>query len=619
MSAAPNESKGIHKIPDSVIDEIKRRVDVAEVVGRHVDLKRAGTSFKGLCPFHTEKSPSFTVSPQRQSYHCYGCGAHGDAVQFRMEMEGMTFRETVEEMAIAAGVAIPPPEPGAPTVRRPAPEVRNAMHRATDVATTFYANTLQQAVALHSDRPDAKGFLLDAARYTVVKRRIHQTTIERFRIGLAPDGWENLKDLAWPRETFGHGLGDASATLHAVDLIRAREERGDAEAADTPSANPNPQAPKSFYDTFRARLIFPVRDTAGKVVAFGGRKLIEDIPGPKYLNSAETPIFHKSNVLYGLFEAREAIRRTKRALVVEGYMDVVMLAQFGVENAVATMGTAATETQLQMLLRFTECLVFVFDGDAAGMKAARKASDTILPLLRSNHDIRILTLPNGLDPDEAVQKFGPEAFETMVTGAPSLSHFLRDQLLEECGGLKSPEQRARFQQRFQQVLKSITSDATLAKEYWKMFQEALTGHSAPLGFGRPFPGPAGLRPGFAAPARPLQVSASERSIVSKLREALRLAPDIALQVRESIINLVDQDDPAESALVKDLDRLDEVLPAQRAAQNTSEWLIARDVLLAHAELFEQHRKDQVRVELKVRRDAGDISTSDYIRELKAIC
>lgn len=617
MSAAPNENRGGNKIPDSVIDEIKRRVDIAEVVGRHVDLKRAGTSFKGLCPFHTEKSPSFTVSSQRQSYHCYGCGAHGDAVQFRMEMEGMSFRETVEEMAIAAGVAIPPPEPGAPVVRRPAPEVRNAMHWATDVAATFYSSTLQQAIALHCDRPDAHGFLVDAARYTVVKRRIHQTTIERFRIGLAPDGWETLKDVDWPRETFGHGQGNASATLLAVDLIRAREERSDSETGDV--ARPNAQAPKSFYDTFRARLIFPVRDTAGKVVAFGGRKLIEDSAGAKYLNSSETPIFHKSNVLYGLFEARGAIRRTKRALVVEGYMDVAMLAQFGVENAVATMGTAATETQLQMLLRFTDCLVFVFDGDAAGMKAARKASDTILPLLRSNHDIRILTLPDGLDPDEAVQKLGPEAFESMVNGAPSLSHFLRDQLLEECGGLKSPEQRARFQQRFQQVLKSITSDATLAKEYWKMFQEALTGHSATLGFGKPYPGPGGLRAGFAAPARPLQVSASERSIVAKLREALRLAPDIALQVRESIIDLVDQDDPAETALVKDLDRLDEVLPAQRAAQNTSEWLIARDVLLAHADLFEQYRKDQIRLELKARREAGAISTSDYIRELRAIC
>ncbi|WP_298705729.1 DNA primase [uncultured Variovorax sp.] len=618
MSAAPGDNRGGSKIPDSVIDEIKRRVDVAEVVGRHVELKRAGTAFKGLCPFHTEKSPSFTVSPQRQSYHCYGCGAHGDALQFRMEMEGMPFRETVEEMALAAGVPIPPPEPGAPVVRRPAPEVRNAMHMATDLAAGFYERTLQQAIALHRQRPDAPGFLVDAARYTVGKRRILQSTIERFRIGLAPDGWETLKGVDWPRGTFGPGQGDASSTLAAVDLIRAREERGDGEGSEGEVPHAPSQGPKSFYDTFRARLIFPVRDTAGKVVAFGGRKLIEDSTGAKYLNSAETPIFHKSNVLYGLFEARESIRRNKRALVVEGYMDVAMLSQYGVQNAVATMGTAMTETQLQTLLRFTDALVFVFDGDAAGMKAARKASDTILPLLRSNHDIRILTLPDGMDPDDAVQKLGSEAFETMVSGAPSLSYFLRDQLLEECGGLKSPEQRARFQQRFQQVLKCITSDATLAKEYWKMFQEALTGKTGALGFGKPSSGPGGSRPPFA-PARPLQVSASERSIVAKLREAVRLAPDIALQERESIINLVDPHDPAETALVKDLDRLDDVFPVQRAAENTPEWLFARDVLLAHADLFEQYRKDQVRLELKAQREAGTITTADYIRELREIC
>ncbi|MBS0452562.1 MAG: DNA primase [Proteobacteria bacterium] len=628
-------------IDGSVIDQIKQRVDIIEIVGRHVELKRAGGAlFKGLCPFHTERSPSFTVTPSRQSYHCFGCGAHGDAVQFLMEMEGMSFRETIEDMAQSVGVAIPAPDPNAPVSRRPTPYVRHAMHLAMDVAATFYSEELWRASELAHHSPEATSFPAQAAKYVLSTRGVHQSTIDRFRIGLAPEGWETLKGLAWPRETFSRGSNDAATTLAAVDLIRVREEREDdgaaaAEASTTPAPSnrlrfgfptgaapaaataPGAKKPPSYYDTFRARLMFPVRDTAGKIVAFGGRRLSEGSSAAKYLNSAETPIFHKSDVLYGLYEAREAILRVKHALVVEGYMDVVMLAQYGVENSVASMGTAMTESQMQTLLRFTDCLVFVFDGDGAGQKAARKAAETILPLLRANHDIRILTLPDDKDPDEFVRENGREAFDGLVATAKSLSFFLRDQLLDECGGAKTPEHRARFQQRFQQVLKLMSADATLAKEYWKMFQDALAStdtrsHQA-SGLGSGF-----RRSAPAAPTRALAISASESSVVAKLREAAQLAPEIGLQVRDSIIALLDLDDPAELRLQQDLVRLDEATSAQRAAEGTPEWLFARDTLLSHASLLEGHRKEQIRAELKAQHASGELATGDYIRELREL-
>ncbi|MFZ3121639.1 MAG: CHC2 zinc finger domain-containing protein [Variovorax sp.] len=663
-STRPGEQS--RNIDGAVIDQIKQRADVVEIVGRHVELKRAGGQlFKGLCPFHTERSPSFTVTPARQTYHCFGCGAHGDAVQFLMEMEGLSFRETVEEMAQQAGIAIPVPDPTVATVRRPPPDVRRSMHQAMEVAANYYAGHLGEAISRLRTAPGSTDFVVQSARYVLETRGIEPATLQRFAIGLAPEGWESLKELAWPAATFAPGAHDASSTLLAVDLIRAREsreERGARESVDTdagedprrpaavatrpqtnglrlgfrsagaglrtpaspahaPVAAPAAASvqPTTFYDTFRARLVFPVRDTAGKIVAFGGRRLAEESSAAKYLNSADTPIFHKSNVLYGLFEAREAIRRSRRALIVEGYMDVVMLAQYGVEYAVASMGTAATESQLQTLLRFTDNLVFVFDGDPAGQKAARKAAETILPLLRANHEIRILTLPDGLDPDEFVRTQGKDAFDQLVATAAPLSFFLRDQLLQECGGAQSPEQRARYQQRFQALLKLMGADNTLSREYWKMFQQALSTSDVRADqVGRPSRGT------FSSPARAPTIGSSEASVIARLREALRLAPDTAVQVRDSIIQLLDLEDAAEQRLRDDLISLDARQPSPSGTPGTPgtpsepERMFARDALLAHASLIEGHRREQIRGELRALRDRGEISTGDYIRELQGL-
>lgn len=663
-STRPGEQS--RHIDGAIIDQIKQRADVVEIVGRHVELKRAGGQlFKGLCPFHTERSPSFTVTPARQSYHCFGCGAHGDAVQFLVEMEGLSFRETIEEMAQQAGIVIPVPDPTVAATRRPPPDVRRAMHHAMEVAARFYAGHLDVAITRLHAAPGTTDFLGQSARYVVEARGIAPATLQRFAIGLAPEGWESLKELAWPADTFAPGARDSSSTLLAVDLIRAREsreERGARENVDNgagedprgpvavatrpmtnglrlgfksagaglrtpaspahapmaaPAAAAASMQPTTFYDTFRARLVFPVRDTAGKIVAFGGRRLAEESSAEKYLNSADTPIFHKSNVLYGLFEAREAIRRSRRALIVEGYMDVVMLAQYGVEYAVASMGTAATESQLQTLLRFTDNLVFVFDGDPAGQKAARKAAETILPLLRATHEIRILTLPDGLDPDEFVRTRGKDAFEELVAKAAPLSFFLRDQLLEETGGAQSPEQRARYQQRFQALLKVMAADSTLAREYWKMFQQALSPSDEPSNaVGRSSRGTFGVA--ARAPVRAPTIAVSESSVIAKLREAVQLAPDTAHQVRNALVDLLDPADAGEQRLLDDLARLGDARPASAAAPGSPEALFARDTLLAHASLIEGHRREQLRNELKVLRDRGELSTDEYIRELREL-
>ncbi|TAL65783.1 MAG: DNA primase [Burkholderiaceae bacterium] len=617
-------------IDAGVIDQIKQRVDIVEIVGRHVQLKKGGPDFKGLCPFHGEKTASFLVSPQRQTYHCFGCGVHGDALQFLMEMEGLSFRETVEELAQAAGIAIPQPDPSATAAKRPKADSRAAMYEAMDVAARFYSSELSHALTALHDHPVSEGFAAQSARYVRDTRRLSDATIERFRIGLAPPGWDSLKSVAWPAQTYLPGTKDAEQTLVAVDLIRPREEDG-VKSASTATAGMSkgqkiqplgfarttlpahplgvPTAPaKSYYDTFRSRLIFPVRNTAGHVVAFGGRRMTDDKNSAKYLNSAETAIFHKGEVLYGLFEAREAIRKEKQALVVEGYMDVVMLAQNGVANAVAAMGTAMGESQLQTLLRFTESVVFVFDGDAAGQAAARKSAEKILPLIRTAHDIRILTLPDGKDPDEFVQEFGREAFAAKVREATALSFFLRDQLLNECGGNKTPEQRAKFQQCFQGLL-ALMSDATLSREYWKMFQSAVNGVGSVSYAGAGF----GFRNGATrVPAT------GESSIIGRLREAAKLAPDVALQVRSAIIDLLDEEAPVEQELQMELSSLSESGATPTAANDSTEYLFARDALLAHAVLIEQYRKEQVREELKTQRAKGEISTFEYIRELREI-
>jgi DNA primase len=369
-------------IPDSFKQDLLNRVDIVEVVSRHLQLKKSGANYLGLCPFHAEKTPSFTVSPAKQFYHCFGCGAHGNAIGFLMAYSSLGYVEAVKALADWAGMKMPEWQPRSP-------EAAARRERETDLLPV-----LEKAMGFY--RAELKK---SARAIEYLKGRgLSGEIAARFRIGYAPDDWQALK-AAFP------DYEDKS--LVEAGLVVVGEGKR--------------------YDRFRDRIMFPIQSARGAVIGFGGRVLGEADPeskGPKYLNSPETPVFEKGRELYGLAQAREAIRAAGRALVVEGYMDVVALAQFGVGHAVATLGTATTPAHVAKLLRLADELVFCFDGDAAGRKAAWRALEVSLPLAADAKTIRFLFLPEGEDPDSFVRSRGSEALESAAAGAQTLSAFL---------------------------------------------------------------------------------------------------------------------------------------------------------------------------------------------------
>ncbi len=367
-------------IPNDFIQTLLSRVDIVEVIDRYVPLKKAGANYVACCPFHSEKTPSFSVSPTKQFYHCFGCGAHGTAIGFLMEHSGKAFPDAVEELARDAGLEVPRVErPGERERREEAQDLTE--HLLT--AASFYRGQLK-------DAPRAIEYLK--------RRGLTGEIAARFGIGYAPDEWQGLAG-AFPNYD--------DPALDAAGLVIA----GDA---------------GKRYDRFRDRVMFPIHDTRGRVIGFGGRVLGDG--EPKYLNSPETPVFSKGRELYGLFLARNAIRDAGMAVVVEGYMDVVALAQHGVDYAVATLGTATTPVHVQKLFRLTDRVVFCFDGDAAGRKAAWRALENTLPALADGKNAQFLFLPDGKDPDDFVRQRGRAAFEQASAGAVPLSEFLLTEL-----------------------------------------------------------------------------------------------------------------------------------------------------------------------------------------------
>ncbi|ALM53536.1 DNA primase [Halomonas huangheensis] len=373
------------QIPQSFIDDLLARVDVVEIVGERVKLKKSGRNHSGLCPFHQEKSPSFTVSADKQFYHCFGCGAHGNALRFLMEYDKLRFPEAIEQLASRVGVEVP--REGADDPRAQARErKRKEGVNLLEMSASFFRERLKM--------PEAQ-----MAREYLERRGLSPEVQKTFGIGYAPGQWEALKQHLT-------GQGVAEAVQVEYGLLVQHEESG------------------RTYDRFRDRVVFPIRDIRGRTLGFGGRVLGD--AKPKYLNSPETPVFHKGRELYGLYEARQASHRLERLLIVEGYMDVVALAQFGIRNAVATLGTATTEDHLQRLFRVVGEVVFCFDGDNAGRQAAARALETVLPQMIDGRQARFLFLPDGEDPDTLVRKEGAEAFEDRVTCASPLSEFLFD-------------------------------------------------------------------------------------------------------------------------------------------------------------------------------------------------
>ena len=387
------------RIPQSFIDELIARIDIVELVGSRVQLKRAGREWKACCPFHAEKTPSFWVSPDKQFYHCFGCGAHGTALGFLMEHDKLPFPDAVEELASRLGLEVPREDDGRGTRTRPGDDAYELLAQASQ----FYRDALRESTR-------AKNYLAG--------RGITQETCVKFAIGYAPDAWDTVL------KRFG-GSPERERLLAEAGLVVERSGAGET----------------GYYDRFRDRVMFPIRDARGRVIAFGGR--IIDEGEPKYLNSPETPLFHKGRELYGLYEARQALRKIERLLVVEGYVDVARLAQAGIAYAVATLGTATTPEHLNRLFRVTSEIVFCFDGDRAGRTAAWRALENALEHARDGRQLKFLFLPEGHDPDTLVGEEGAAAFEARLSSALPLSEFLVTQLATQAD-LASVDGRARL-------------------------------------------------------------------------------------------------------------------------------------------------------------------------------
>ena len=380
-------------IPQSFIQELINRTDVVEVVGRYVQLKKGGANYMGLCPFHGEKSPSFSVSPTKQFFHCFGCGKNGNAIGFLMEHGGMSFIEAVKDLAQSYGLQVPEDDAD-PADRQRAQQQRQrqaTLNEVLEKAGESYRKHLKSS-------PQAVNYLKG--------RGLSGEVAKLFGLGYAPEGWRNLASVFTDYQ---------DALLVESGLVITHEESGEEDKR---------------YDRFRDRIMFPIRNVKGECIGFGGRVLGDGTP--KYLNSPETPVFSKGRELYGLFEARTALREAGYVLVTEGYMDVVALAQLGFPNAVATLGTACTTDHVQKLFRFTDSVVFSFDGDAAGRRAARKALDGALPFATDVRNVKFLFLPAEHDPDSFVRAHGADAFSRMVSDATPLSRFVMEVARDGC-------------------------------------------------------------------------------------------------------------------------------------------------------------------------------------------
>ena len=373
------------RIPQSFINDLLERVDIREVVEARVKLKRTGKNYVGLCPFHDEKTGSFSVSPDKQFYYCFSCKASGTALTFLIEYDGLDFVSAVESLASSAGIEVPRESRKNPDTRK----VEQNLYQVMERAARYY----QQMLKSHGDAESAVSYLKN--------RGLSGLSAKDFGMGFAPDGW--------------NGLGAALKDIKEADLLAAglvvKSEKG------------------RVYDRFRNRIMFPIKDLRGRVIAFGGRVLGDE--QPKYMNSPETPIFHKSRELYGLFEARRAVRRLNSLILVEGYMDVIALAQHGVPNAVATLGTATSTEHLDKLYRYASEVVCCFDGDKAGRAAAWKTLELALPVLKEGRQLKFMFLPEGDDPDSLAHREGKDAFQARVVQAMPCIEYLYRRLTEQ--------------------------------------------------------------------------------------------------------------------------------------------------------------------------------------------
>lgn len=416
-------------ISPAFLDELRNRVALSSVIGRTVRLIRAGREWKACCPFHNEKTPSFTVNDDKGFYHCFGCGAHGDIIRFLTDHEGLAFRDAVERLAMEAGLEVP----------QESREAREQYQRRTELTDVT-------AAAAHWFQTELAGPGGAEARAYLDRRQLRQETVTVFALGFAPDSRSKLRAAL---------NSQGVAMLVETGLLIQPEEPG-----------------REPYDRFRGRLMFPIRDARGRVIAFGGRIIVEG--EPKYLNSPDTPLFDKGRTLFNLDKAGPAARKSGRLIVVEGYMDVIALHQAGIVDAVAPLGTALTENQLALLWRVVDTPMLCFDGDAAGQRAALRAALRALPLLKPGKSLSFLTLPIGQDPDDLVRSSGAEAFERLVANAQPLVDRLWEAELN-AQPADTPEQRAGLQARLRDHARAI-GDGDVARAYEQAFRDRFYDH-----------------------------------------------------------------------------------------------------------------------------------------------
>jgi DNA primase len=472
------------RIPQTFIDDLLTRTDIIDVIDARVPLKKAGREYKACCPFHNEKTPSFTVSQVKQFYHCFGCGAHGTAISFLMEYEHMEFVEAIEELAHMAGLEVPraaAADPATPSPTQP-------LYHLLEEVSRYYRQQLRS----HRQATRAIEYLKH--------RGLTGDIAAQFDIGFAPPGWDNLS------KALGSDAAARTALLETGLLIERPDGSG-------------------VYDRFRDRIQFPIRDRRGRTIGFGGRVLGDDTP--KYLNSPESAIFHKGRELYGLYEARKAVRHLERILVVEGYMDVVALAQFGINYAVATLGTSTTPDHLERLYRTVPEVVFCFDGDRAGRAAAWRALENALPVLTDGREARFLFLPEGEDPDTLVRKIGKDEFENQITQSVHLSDFLFDHLAGQVD-TNSIDGRARLVDLARPLLARLPDSIFRQLMLEKLAQIARTDSSH---LAERLDKPARHRAGAETPAAATTNAAG--SVKSPVREAIAMLlhqPDLAINL-----------------------------------------------------------------------------------------
>jgi DNA primase len=526
----------VGRIPKNFIDELIARADIVEIIGARVQLKKAGREYKACCPFHNEKTPSFWVSPDKQFYHCFGCGKHGTALGFLMDHDHLSFPEAVEELAARLGLEVPQ-EAGSESAARRADE---PLYELMARVAAHYAQALSRD---------------ERARAYLAGRGLSAETIEHFKLGYAVGSWNDVL------RRFGAD-DSARKRLTETGLIVERE-RGQVRDGER------------HYDRFRDRIMFPIRDTRGRVIAFGGRVI--DVGEPKYLNSPETVLFHKGRELYGLYETRRARSNLQRLLIVEGYMDAVRLHQAGIDYAVATLGTATTPEHLRRIFRLVSAVVFAFDGDRAGRAAAWRALQQALPEAREGREIRFLFLPEGHDPDTLVAAEGRAAFEARLESALPLSEYLVRELSQQ-SDLAHADGRARFAESARPLFAKVTEGvyrelllgrlAEVVGLSAQRLEELWSGARAGAAAAAP---PAAAAPINSRPPGRVRVSGGRGSLVRQAIVRLVRYPAIAAEVSLAERAGLDASDEPGMALLRGL--LDDLRerPAQIPAQVIQRW------------------------------------------------